>query len=163
MKYLWNFCEIFVKFAKILQKFRKNFAENHVKSLLYRIYSLSVPSHSFPQRSCFSFVEYRIRVIAAPGFYFSIWVFGWGLIQKIPQKVDFLSKKWGCIQEKPQKLDFSHYLGLNSRVGLQWRGYGNRCIFWRNTQKWRMIAYFVLLCSIVNLRLQKHLKSKSSS
>ena len=62
---------------------------------------------------------YRIRVIAAPGFYFSIWVFGWGLIQKIPQKVDFLSKKWGCIQEKPQKLDFSHYLGLNSRVGLQ--------------------------------------------
>ena len=38
------------------------------------------------------------------------WVFGWGLIQKIPQKVDFLSKKWGCIQEKPQKLDFS--LGL---------------------------------------------------
>ena len=62
---------------------------------------------------------YRIRVIAAPGFYFSIWVFGWGLIQKILQKVDFLSKKWGCIQEKPQKLDFSHYLGLNSRVGLQ--------------------------------------------
>ena len=66
-----------------------------------------------------SLVVYRIRVIAAPGFYFSIWVFGWGLIQKIPQKVDFLSKKWGCIQEKPQKLDFSHYLGLNSRVGLQ--------------------------------------------
>ena len=62
---------------------------------------------------------YRIRVIAAPGFYFSIWVFGWGLIQKIPQKVDFLCKEWGCIQEKPQKLDFSHYLGLNSRVGLQ--------------------------------------------
>ena len=63
--------------------------------------------------------KYRIRVNAAPGFYFSIWVFGWGLIQKVLQKVDFLSKKWGCIQEKPQKLDFSQYLGLNSRVGLQ--------------------------------------------
>ena len=50
---------------------------------------------------------YRIRVIAAPGFYFSIWVFGWGTIQKIPQKVVFLSQKWGFIQEKPQKLYFS--------------------------------------------------------
>ena len=49
-----------------------------------------------------------IRDIAAPGFYFSIWVFGWGSIQEIPQKVDFLSKKWGFIQEIPQKLDFSH-------------------------------------------------------
>ena len=69
--------------------------------------------------------SYRIRDITAPGFYFSIWVFGWGSIQKIPQKVDFLSKKWGFIQEKPQKLDFSHYLGLYSRVGQHWSGYGN--------------------------------------
>ena len=51
--------------------------------------------------------RYRIRNIAAPGFYFLIWVFGWGSIQKILQKVDFLSQKWGFIQEKPQKLDFS--------------------------------------------------------
>ena len=55
--------------------------------------------------------RYRIRLIATPGFYFSKWVFGWGLIQKILQKVDFLTKKWGFIQENPQKLDFSHYLG----------------------------------------------------
>ena len=48
-----------------------------------------------------------------------------GSIQKIPQKVDFLTKKWGFIQEKPQKLDFSHYLGLYSRVGQHWSGYGN--------------------------------------
>ena len=61
--------------------------------------------------------NYRIRSKAAPGFYFSIWVFGWGSIQKIPQKVDFLTKKWGFIQEKTQKLDFSHNLGLYSRVG----------------------------------------------
>ena len=61
--------------------------------------------------------NYRIRSNAAPGFYFSIWVFGWGSIQKIPQKVDFLTKKWGFIQEKTQKLDFSDYLGLYSRVG----------------------------------------------
>ena len=50
---------------------------------------------------------YRIRLIATPGFYFSKWVFGWGLIQKILQKVDFLTKKWGFIQEKPQKQEFS--------------------------------------------------------
>ena len=54
---------------------------------------------------------YRIRSKAAPGFYFSIWVFGWGSIQKIPQKVDFLTKKWGFIQEKPQKQDFSIFWG----------------------------------------------------
>ena len=69
-------------------------------------------------------MNYRIRSNAAPGFYFSIWVFGWGSIQMIPQKVDFLTKKWGFIQEKPQKLDFSHNLGLYSRVGQHWRGYG---------------------------------------
>ena len=45
-------------------------------------------------------ITYHIRVKAAPGFYFSKWVFGWGSIQKIPQKVDFLTKKWGLIQEK---------------------------------------------------------------
>ena len=50
---------------------------------------------------------YCIRDIAAPGFYFFIWVFGWGSIQKILQKADFLSQKWGFIQEKTQKLDFS--------------------------------------------------------
>ena len=61
--------------------------------------------------------NYHIRLIATPGFYFSKWVFGWGSIQKMPQKVDFLTKKWGFIQENPQKLDFSHYLGLYSRVG----------------------------------------------
>ena len=64
------------------------------------------------------FTAYRIRDIAALGFYFLIWVFGWGSIQKILQKVDFLSQKWGFIQEKTQKLDFSHNLGLYSRVGL---------------------------------------------
>ena len=56
---------------------------------------------------------YRIRLIATPGFYFSKWVFGWGLIQKILQKVDFLTKKWGFIQEKPQKQDFSISWGCN--------------------------------------------------
>ena len=50
---------------------------------------------------------YRICLIASPGCYFSKWVFGWGLIKKILQKVDFLTKKWGFIQEKPQKQDFS--------------------------------------------------------
>ena len=45
-------------------------------------------------------MTYRIRLIATPGFYFSKWIFGWGSIQKIPQKVDFLTKKWGLIQEK---------------------------------------------------------------
>ena len=67
--------------------------------------------------------NYLIRDITGPGFYFSIWVFGWESIPKIPQKVDFLSKKWGFIQEIPKKLDFSHYLGVYSRVGLQYRGY----------------------------------------
>ena len=62
---------------------------------------------------------------AAPGFYFSKWIFGWGSIQNIPQKVDFLAKKWGFIQEKPQKHDFSHYMGLYSRVGLHSSGYGS--------------------------------------
>ena len=33
--------------------------------------------------------------------------FWMGSIQKVLQKVDFLSQKWGFIQEKPQKLDFS--------------------------------------------------------
>ena len=69
-------------------------------------------------------MSYRIRLIATPGLYFSKQVFGWGSIQKIPEKVDFLTKKWGFIQEKPQKQDFSHYLGLYSRVGLQSSGYG---------------------------------------
>ena len=67
---------------------------------------------------------YRIRLIATPGFYFSKWVFGWGSIWKIPEKVDFLTKKWGFNQENPQKQDFSHYLGLYSRVGLQSSEYG---------------------------------------
>ena len=70
-------------------------------------------------------LTYRIHFNAMPGFYFSKWFFGWGLIQNIPQKVDFLAKKWGFIQEKPQKHDFSHYMGLYSRVGLHSRGYGN--------------------------------------
>ena len=55
--------------------------------------------------------RYRIRLNAAPGFYFSFWVFGWGSIQIWPQKVDFWAKKWGCIQENPQKVDFSKTWG----------------------------------------------------
>ena len=51
-------------------------------------------------------IAYRIRSSITTGLYFSKWVFGWGSIQKIPQKVDFLTKKWGSIQEKPQKQDF---------------------------------------------------------
>ena len=62
--------------------------------------------HSYVSPLCKN--TYHIRVYAAPGLYFSIWVFGWESIQKIPQKEDFFSKKWGFIQEKPQKLDFSH-------------------------------------------------------
>ena len=54
---------------------------------------------------------YRIRFNATPGLYFSKWVFGWGSIQEIPQKVDFYAKKWGFIQENPQKQDFSHTWG----------------------------------------------------
>ena len=69
--------------------------------------------------------KYRIRLNTAPGFYFSKWIFGWGSIRNIPQKVDFLAKKWGFIQEKPQKHDFSHYMGLYSRVGLHSSGYGS--------------------------------------
>ena len=46
-------------------------------------------------------ITYRIRFNATPGFYFSKWVFGWGSIKEIPQKVDFLGKKWGFIQENP--------------------------------------------------------------
>ena len=38
-------------------------------------------------------IYYRIRDITAPGFYFSIWIFGWGSIQKIPQKVGVYSRK----------------------------------------------------------------------
>ena len=94
---------------------------------------------------------YRIRLIATPGFYFSKWVFGWGSIQKIPQKVDFLTKKWGFIQEKPQKQDFSHYLGLYSRVGLQSSGYGilinksdRECIFSISTPD-QILSLYVLL------------------
>ena len=41
----------------------------------------------------FSLCIYRIRVNAALGFYFLIWVLGWGSIQKILQKVDFSKKK----------------------------------------------------------------------
>ena len=33
---------------------------------------------------------YRIRLIKAPGFYFSKWIFGWGSIQ--------IWSTWGCIQ-----------------------------------------------------------------
>ena len=34
-------------------------------------------------------------------------------------QLKIILKKWGFIQEKPQKwLDFSHYMGVNSRVGL---------------------------------------------
>ena len=82
----------------------------------------------------FSYFIFEIHIYVpyprqcSPGFYFSIWVFGWGSIQKIPQKEEFFSKKWGFIQEKPQKLDFSHYLGLYSRVGLQYCGYGSLVI-----------------------------------
>ena len=36
---------------------------------------------------------YRIRDITGPGFYFSIWVFGWESIQKIPQNVGVYSRK----------------------------------------------------------------------
>ena len=54
---------------------------------------------------------HHIRLDAAPVFYFSFWVFGWGSIQIWPQKVDFWAKKWGCIQEKPQKVDFSKTWG----------------------------------------------------
>ena len=46
---------------------------------------------------------YRIRLIATPGFYFSKWVFGWGSIQKIPEKVEFLNKKGGLFKKNPKK------------------------------------------------------------
>ena len=39
-------------------------------------------------------------------------------------KSGLFCKKWGSIQENPQKQDFSYYLGLYSRVGLQYPGYG---------------------------------------
>ena len=42
-------------------------------------------------------ILYRIRSNAAPGFYFSIWALGGAQFKKIPQKVDFLTKKWGFI------------------------------------------------------------------
>ena len=41
------------------------------------------------------YTKYRIRDITDPGFYFSIWVFGWGSIQEIIQKVDSI-QEWGC-------------------------------------------------------------------
>ena len=43
----------------------------------------------------------------SPGVLFFDMGFWMGSIQKVLQKVDFLSQKWGFIQEKPQKLDFS--------------------------------------------------------
>ena len=49
---------------------------------------------------------------------------GGGQFKKYLKKVVFLSKKWRFIQEKPQILDFSHNLGLYSRVGQHWSGYG---------------------------------------
>ena len=70
------------------------------------------------------FNNYRIRSSITTGLYFSIWVFGWGSIQKIPQKGDFLTKKWGSIQEKAQKQDFWKGVRLYSRVGLYSSGYG---------------------------------------
>ena len=60
---------------------------------------------------------YRIRVYAAPGLYFSIWVFGWGSIQKIPQNVDFFSKKWGFIQGKTPKTRLFTLLGALFKSG----------------------------------------------
>ena len=69
-------------------------------------------------------INYRIRSSITTGLYFSIWVFGWGSIQKIPQKGDFLTKKWGSIQEKAQKQDFWKGVRLYSRVGLYSSGYG---------------------------------------
>ena len=75
------------------------------------------------------------------GFYFSKWIFGWGSIRNISQKVDFLAKKWGFNQEKPQKHDFSHYMGLYSRVGLHSRGYG----IWRP----KVVFPFFISCHFI--------------
>ena len=44
-------------------------------------------------------------------------------IQKIPQKVDFLTKKWGSILEKPQKLEFWKEVRVYSGVRLYTNGY----------------------------------------
>ena len=82
---------------------------------------------------------YRIRLIATPGFYFSKWVFGWGLIQKILQKVDFLTKKWGFIQEKPQKQDFS--------------------ISWGSIQEWGCNQADTVFCSDDFIRSYKIIRS----
>ena len=68
-------------------------------------------------------LNYRIRSFTTMGFYFSILFFGWGSIQKIPQKVDFLTKKWGSIQEKLQKLEFWKEVRVYSRVRLYTNGY----------------------------------------
>ena len=61
--------------------------------------------------------KYEKSSFTTKGFYFSILVFGWGSIQKIPQKLDFLTKKWGSIQEKTQKQNFWKRVRLYSRVG----------------------------------------------
>ena len=86
---------------------------------------------------------YRIRSSTTTGLYFSIWVFGWGSIQKIPQKGDFLTKKWGSIQEKAQKQDFWKGVRLYSRVGLYSSGYGIFCCTYENW--WIMLAIQILL------------------
>ena len=54
-------------------------------------------------------IPYRILLNAAPVFYFSKWIFGWGSIQNNPQKVGLYSRKttktwlftntWDSIQE----------------------------------------------------------------
>ena len=66
-----------------------------------------------------TYFYYHIHSSITTGFFFSIWVFGWGSIQKIPKKVDIFTKKWGSIQEKPQKQDFWKKVRLYSKVGTR--------------------------------------------
>ena len=69
---------------------------------------------------------------------------GGGQFKKIPQRVDFLTKKWGFNQENPQKQDFSHYLGQYSREGLQSSRNGSQMGLIQRMNSTDMTAYFVV-------------------
>ena len=103
-----------------LQELKLNFLEKNVY-----LFGSAAPFEKKKLKSSrfYSYVSplckntYRIRVYAAPGLYFSIWVFGWGSIQKIPQNVDFFSKKWGFIQGKTPKTRLFTLLGALFKSG----------------------------------------------
>ena len=48
---------------------------------------------------------YRIRLITTPGFYFSKWIFGWGLFKKSSKDMTFFNKSWGLFKKRLKQLE----------------------------------------------------------